>query len=90
MKRGNYVIDTPGKDNQPRELTYFKYFNVNQICLATGIRREKLYNNFKGRYDSLDQSDYDKIFKFLKPIVTLFFDRLGYTVGFTKKIQREG
>lgn len=64
---------------------FFKYFNLKRISDKLKIHPDKLYNNFKGLYNSLSKKECDNIAKLLTPQVESFFDRIGYTITIKHK-----
>lgn len=65
-------------------IPYFKFFNLKKISDELGIQPDKLYNNFRDTYNSLNE-DKERIATLMIPQVTQFFDKLGFNVRFTKK-----
>ena len=64
---------------------YYKFFQLNKIAKILGIKKDKVYNNFNGKYDSLDNNgDQQRIAKLMMPQVKKFFEKLGINVSFTK------
>lgn len=62
---------------------YYKYFGLHKISMDLEIKKDKLYNNFKGRYNSLD-GDARRVAEFMMPKVKQLFERLGYAVSFKR------
>lgn len=62
---------------------HYKFFALHKISMELEIKKDKLYNNFKGRYDSLD-GDAKRVAEFMMPKVKEFFERLGYAASFKK------
>jgi hypothetical protein len=65
--------------------TYYKFINLKRISDKLKIHPDKLYNNFKSLYNSLDAKDCVNIARLMIPQVTRFFDRIGYDVTFKKR-----
>lgn len=67
------------------ELPYHKFFQLNKIAIALGIKKDKLYNNFNGKYHSLElNGDRQRVAKFMMPHIKKFCEALGLKVEFTK------
>jgi hypothetical protein len=64
---------------------FAKFFNFKKLADVTKIHPDKIYNNFKGFYHSLDETDKTSIAKALKPRVEELFKFLGYSI----KIEKE-
>lgn len=62
---------------------HYKFFALHKISQELGIKKDKLYNNFNGLYNSLD-GDASRVAEFMMPKVRQFFERLGYSVNFKK------
>ena len=70
---------------EEEETPYHKFFQLNKIAIALGIKKDKLYNNFSGNYNSLDNGgDRKRIAKFMRPHVERFFEKLGFRISFEK------
>jgi hypothetical protein len=69
------------------EEKFYRFFNIKRISDRTGINLDKLYNNLKDFYRSIQNSEVDKkkIADVLKPQVKQMFAWLGYDVEFTKQ-----
>lgn len=64
---------------------YHKFFQLNKIAIALGIKKDKLYNNFNGKYHSLElNGDRQRVAKFMMPHIKKFCEALGLKVEFTK------
>jgi hypothetical protein len=64
-------------------IPYYKFFQLNKIATILNIKKDKIYNNFNGDYNSLDNNgDKKRIAKFMMPHVKEFFEKLGVTVKF--------
>jgi hypothetical protein len=60
---------------------YHKFFQLNKIAKALGIKKDKVYNNFNGDYNSLDNGgDRKRIAKFMLPHAKAFFEKLGFKI----------
>jgi len=67
------------------DIPYHKFFQLNKIATVLGIKKDKVYNNFNGKYDSLESNgDQQRIVKLMMPQVKKFFEKLGVNVSFTK------
>ena len=67
------------------EIPSHKFFQLNKIAVALGIKKDKVYNNFNGDYDSLDNGgDRKRIAKFMAQHTKVFFEKLGFKVHFEK------
>jgi len=67
------------------EIPYHKFFQLNKIATVLDIKKDKLYNNFNGKYNSLDSAgDRKRVAKFMRPHVEKFFEKLGFKVLFEK------
>jgi hypothetical protein len=64
---------------------YFKFFNLKKISDKLKIQPDKLYNNFKGLYDSLSPKDCENIANLMIPHTEKLFERIGYSVTFKKR-----
>lgn len=79
------TVTTKGRQAKKSEgLEFWSLFKFHKISEVTGIQRDKLYNNLKGYYDSLNSTDKKTIFDLLAPHVKKLFEYLGYSVEFTK------
>lgn len=61
-----------------------KFFNLQKIIKVTGIQNDKVYNNFKGAYNSLTDAEKKQIATCLMGPVKNIFERLGMAVSFSK------
>lgn len=69
---------------------YVKFFKLNRVAGLLNIQSDKLYNNFRGHYNSLHiNGDADKIAKLLINPVKQLFERLGYNVSFEKSDKKK-
>ena len=62
----------------------YKYFNLKAVIDDVGIQADKVYNNFKGLYNSLNDSDRKRIATVLMGPTSEVFARLGIEVKFSK------
>lgn len=69
-------------------LPFFKYFSLKKIADDLGIKPDKVYNNFNGKYNSIG-SDCDQIASLMIPKVEKFFLSLGYQVIIKKNQNRK-
>lgn len=81
----SYICFYMSTTTQKQGETYYKFINLKRISDKLKIHPDKLYNNFKSLYNSLDDKDCANIARLMIPQVTKFFDRLGYSVTFSKK-----
>ncbi len=76
------------KAAKPTDETPFqKFFNMKRVADVTGIHPDKIYNNFKGSYASIDDDNRAQIAKVMIPQVKQLFEFLGYKVDFKKEKQ---
>jgi hypothetical protein len=61
-----------------------KFFNLQKIIKVTGIQPDKVYNNFKDKYNSLTDAEKKQIATCLMLPVKNVFERLGMSVSFSK------
>jgi hypothetical protein len=59
-----------------------KFFNLQKIIKVTGIQPDKVYNNFKDKYNSLTIDEKKQIATCLMLPVKNVFERLGMVVSF--------
>jgi hypothetical protein len=72
------------KPEEQTESKFYKFFNFKKVADAAGIQPDKLYNNFKGFYASMQTDDKDSVAKVLIPQVKALFKYLGYNVAIQK------
>jgi hypothetical protein len=60
-----------------------KFFNLQKIIKVTGIQSDKVYNNFKDKYNSLTTSEKKQIATCLMLPIKDVFERLGMAVTFS-------
>jgi hypothetical protein len=60
----------------------YKFFNLKRIIFATGIDQYKVYNNFKGNYNSLSPEECKRIATALMTPMSKVFAKLGMSVSF--------
>lgn len=68
------------EDPQPAH----KYFNLQMILKTTRLNPDKVYNNFKGAYNSLSPEEKKQIATALMIPTKEMFARLGMDVSFSK------
>jgi len=61
-----------------------KFFNLQSIIEVTHIQEDKVYNNFKGAYNSLTPEEKKRIATCLMIPIVSVFERLGMKVTFSK------
>jgi hypothetical protein len=61
-----------------------KFFNLQSIIEVTGIQTDKVYNNFKGVYNSFTPEEKKRIATCLMIPTVSLFERLGMKVTFSK------
>jgi len=61
-----------------------KFFNLQSIIEVTGIQEDKVYNNFKGVYNSFTPEEKKRIATCLMIPAVSVFERLGMKVTFSK------
>lgn len=61
-----------------------KFFNLQSIIEVTGIQTDKVYNNFKGVYNSLTPDEKKRIATCLMIPTASVFETLGMKVTFAK------
>lgn len=67
------------EDNRPH-----KYFNLQKVIEQTRLNSDKVYNNFKGLYSSLNDEERKQIATCLMGPTKAMFERLGMSVSFSK------
>lgn len=63
---------------------FYKFINVSRVAEVTNINSDKIYNNMKGFYDSMEPGEKQAIVETLVPNISKFFEKLGYTVSFKR------
>jgi hypothetical protein len=61
-----------------------KFFNLQSIIEVTGIQEDKVYNNFKGVYNSFTNEEKKRIATCLMIPTVSVFERLGMKLTFSK------
>jgi hypothetical protein len=61
-----------------------KFFNLQSIIEVTGIQEDKVYNNFKGVYNSFTPEEKKRIATCLMIPAVSVFERLGMKLTFSK------
>jgi len=61
-----------------------KFFNLQSVIEVTGIQEDKVYNNFKGVYNSFTPEEKKRIATCLMIPTVSLFERLGMKVTFSK------
>lgn len=66
---------------------YHKFFQLNKIAKALGIKKDNMYNYWNKKYVSsvvTKEGDHQRIAKFMIPHTKKFFEALGINVTFNK------
>ncbi len=69
---------------EPNGNLFYKFFNFKKIADEAKIQPDKLYNNFKGFYNSMQDGDKERVAGVLIPRVKELFKYLGYSITITK------